>query len=161
MAFTIKEALKEMANGLEAVAPPKEIFKPLVKSKPTSAVEKFLIPESYMSDQPKLIGTLTADYWQLKEKFGFHAEFPENPVLSDAYASWKDVEVSNIPTEDEGDTTYVSVEVVFFDKGGSEVGKMYAGSNVTWEVYMPAHEIEYYEKVKEEFNKQYTPLKLK
>lgn len=159
MAYNVTDALREMAEELKTSQPSRGQV--LEKRKEFSnPVDQFLIPESYMHDQPKLIGTITASYYELRDRFEGHAEFPPNPVNSDAYAWWKDtVSVDIVDLENQDVTVYL--EVIFFDKQGADVGKMYNNSLVTWEVYLSPMDYENREIVKDSFNKQYTPLKIK
>ncbi len=159
MAYNVTDALREMAEELKS-SRPSTTHVVEKKEKFTNPVDQFLIPESYMHDQPKLIGTITASYFDLRDRFEGHAEFPANPVNSDAYAWWKDTVSVDIVDHDNQDTT-VYLEVIFFDKQGADVGKMYKGQSVTWEVYLAPFDYENREIVKDSFNKQYAPLKLK
>lgn len=162
MAYNVTDALREMAEELKSSRPSTTNVVER-KEKFTNPVDQFLIPESYMRNEPYRIGTITADYYELKDKFRSHADFPENPMLSDAYAYWPQVEVSGLDYqyEEESGSFTVYLEIALYDTSGTEVGKMYRGGSVTWEVFIPSREREYADQAKTQFNKQYAPLKIK
>ena len=158
MAYNVSDALREMAEQFKKPTAPDKY--PLEK-KPVDAFDAMMIPESFVANQPKLIGSFTASYLsdELAKKFNGEPEFPENPFNADCYAWWSavDVTVTAAHKDDEyADDETASLEVVFCDKYGDQVGKLYRGQSVEWQVYAPSWvDAEQIDQARADFERKY------
>lgn len=169
MAFTVSDALREMAENAKKASTTQKKLNHLLESgsketivRSRNPVDQFLIPEGYTGNSMKHVGYVKARYYDLKEKFKDHASFPPNPITTDAYAFWEDVNVTEIEVDDYDDNDKpskakinVTVEVIFYDKYNTEVGKMYNNDEVVWEVFCMSSYSDYIDQIRARLGAQY------